>query len=63
MCLSSHAPNTKRQITLQNCGPSSMEFAFCHLSDPWNLEVVPGFLDKLWTPAVAAAKVLEAYRD
>jgi hypothetical protein len=40
-----------------------MEFAFCHLSDPWNLEVVPGFLDKLWTPAVAAAKVLEAYRD
>ena len=49
-------------MSLQNCGPSSMEFAFCH-PDAWNLEIVPGFLDKLWTPAVAAAKVLKAYRD
>jgi hypothetical protein len=58
MCIITHAPSRKLQITVRYWGDSTLfrilskELAACQPSDAWNLEVAPRFLENLWTRGV-----------
>jgi hypothetical protein len=57
VCISSHTLSRKYQIMVRFAGHSElwvfcMELVSCHTSGTYNLEVVPRFLENLWTPVI-----------